>query len=105
MLGLEEGAVFPAGLEDPVLLDSERRGIAPDRLRTSSETLDEAVYSRLSHIADLTGQVSLSYSSRDFREGRETYPSWLIFHACRLLDPGSALSYDELIVFLVLLCH
>ena len=100
VLGLEEGAVFPAGLEDPVLLDSERRGIAPDRLCTSSEALDEAVYSRVRHIADLTGQVSLSYSSRDFRKGRETYPSWLIFHACRLLDPGSALSYDELIAFL-----
>ena len=100
VLGLEEGAVFPAGLEDPVLLDSERRKIAPDRLCTSSEALDEAVFSRLRHIAGLTGRVSLSYSSRDFRQGRETYPSWLIFHACRLLRPGTAFSHDELVAFL-----
>ncbi len=73
VLGLEEGAVFPAGLEDPVLLDSERRKIAPNRMRTSSEALDEAVYSRVRRIADLTGHVSLSYSCRDFRRGRETY--------------------------------
>ncbi len=100
VLGLEEGAVFPAGLEDPVLLDSERRKIAPDRLSTSSEALDEAVYARVCHIAELTGRVSLSYSSRDFRQGRETYPSWLMFHACRLLRPGTAFSHDELIAFL-----
>jgi len=100
VLGLEEGAVFPAGLEDPVLLDSERRKIAPDRLRTSSEALDETVYLRVRHIADLTGHVSLSYSCRDFRRGRETYPSWLIFHASRLVQSGAALSYDELIALL-----
>jgi hypothetical protein len=100
VLGLEEGAIFPAGLEDPVLLDSERRKIAPGRLCTSSEALDDAVNSRVRHIADLTGNVTLSYSSRDFRKGRETYPSWLVFHACRLLRSGPAFNYDELIAFL-----
>jgi ATP-dependent helicase/nuclease subunit B len=100
VLGLEEGAVFPAGLENPVVLDSERRKIAPDHLCTSTEALDEAVYARVRHIADLSGRVNLSYSSRDFRQGRETYPSWLIFHAYRLLRPGTAFSHDELIAFL-----
>jgi ATP-dependent helicase/nuclease subunit B len=100
ILGLEESAVFPAGLEDPVLLDSERIKIASGRLCTSSEALDDAVYSRVRRIADLTGRVTLSYSCRDFRNGRETYPSWLIFHACRLMRTGADLSHDELITFL-----
>jgi RecB family exonuclease len=100
VVGLEEGAVFPVGLEDPVLLDSERRKIAPDHLCTSSEALNNAAYSRVQRIADLTGHVSLSYSCRDFRKGQETYPSWLVFHAYRLLRPGAGPGHEELIEFL-----
>jgi hypothetical protein len=100
VLGLEQSGVFPAGLEDPVLLDCERRVIAPDRLCTSSEALAEAIYLRVRRIADLTGRVTLSYSCRDFRNSRETYPSWLVFHAVRLLQTGDSLGYDELIRFL-----
>ena len=43
IVGLEEGRVFPAATEDPVLLDDERAAISP-ALRLSSDRIDEAVY-------------------------------------------------------------
>jgi RecB family exonuclease len=100
LMGLEEGAVFPVGLEDPVLLDSERNRISPDRLCASSEALDEAVYSRVRRIANLRGRVTLSYSCRDFRKGQDTYPAWLVFHAGRLLEAGANLNHEKLLDFL-----
>jgi ATP-dependent helicase/nuclease subunit B len=100
VVGLEEGAVFPVGLEDPVLLDDERRAVAPGRLATSKETTSDAVYRGAAHLASLRGRVTLSYSCRDLRQGREAYPSWLLFQAHQLLQPGSGLSHEVLIGWL-----
>jgi ATP-dependent helicase/nuclease subunit B len=96
VVGLEEGAVFPAGMEDPVLLDDERRAIAPGCLGTSMDKTSAAVYRGISHLAGLRGAVTFSYSCRDLRQGRESYPSWLVFQAHQLLQPGSGLSHGVL---------
>lgn len=100
VVGLEEGVVFPAGLEDPVLLDDERRAIAPGRLTTSQERISDAVYRGVAHLASLRGHITFSYSCRDLRQGREAYPSWLLFQAHQLLQPGSGLSHNVLIDWL-----
>ena len=100
VVGLEEGAVFPAGLEDPVLLDDERQAIAPERLATSQDRTSDAVYRGIAHLASLRGQVTFSYSCRDLRQGREAYPSWLFFQAHQLLQPGSGLSHKVLVEWL-----
>jgi ATP-dependent helicase/nuclease subunit B len=100
VVGLEEGAVFPAGLEDPVLLDDERRAITADRLPTSQDRTSEAVYRGIAHLASLGGRVTFSYSCRDLRQGRETYPSWLFFQAHQLVQPGSGLSHKVLVEWL-----
>jgi len=50
VVGLEEGRVFPAASEDPVLLDAERAGISP-ALKQSTDRIDEAVWSVLSRLA------------------------------------------------------
>jgi len=99
VLGLEEGAVFPVSREDPVLLDSERAFITP-RLASSRNEMARSVYASEAHLAGLRGSVTLSFSSRDLRQGRETYPSWIVFHAYQLLRPAASLRYDELIGFL-----
>ena len=44
--GLAEGRVFPAAIEDPVLLDAERQRISP-ALRCASDRIEEAVYAAL----------------------------------------------------------
>jgi ATP-dependent helicase/nuclease subunit B len=100
VVGLEEGAVFPAGLEDPVLLDEERRAIGQERLATSQDRTRDAVYRGIAHLASLRGRVTFSYSSRDLRQGRDAYPSWLFVQAHQLLQPGSGFGQEILLKWL-----
>ena len=99
IVGLEEGRVFPAAVEDPVLLDIERQRISP-ALRCSSDRTEEAVHAVLSRLAVIDTaaghRVCLSYSSRDLREYRETFPSWLMLQAYRLQTADPLKSYPDL---------
>ncbi|HTU00424.1 MAG TPA: PD-(D/E)XK nuclease family protein, partial [Candidatus Sulfotelmatobacter sp.] len=95
VVGLEEGGVFPAPLEDPVLLDEERAALGP-ALATSADRLSEALLLVVSRLAGLSGHVCLSFSCRDLRENRETFPSWLLLQALRLQKPGKDITYDDL---------
>ena len=99
VVGLEEGRVFPAASEDPVLLDSERGALSP-ALRRSADRIDEAVWAVLSRLATLSAgadaSVTLSYSTRDTREFRETYASWLMLQAFRLQQGDPTASYQTM---------
>ena len=99
IVGLEEGRVFPAATEDPVLLDDERNVISP-ALRLATDRVDEAVYGVLGRLAAWggarVGSVTFSYSTRDTREFRETYASWLMLQAYRLQQGDAALSYPQM---------
>jgi hypothetical protein len=99
IVGLEEGRVFPAAVEDPVLLDSERQRISP-ALRCSSDRIAEAVHAVLARLAVVEtaagSDLCLSYSCRDLREYRETFPSWLMLQAYRLLAADPSKSYPDL---------
>ena len=99
VLGLEEGGVFPALVEDPVLLDAEREGIGPT-LRTSTDRVGEALYRIVSRLGGLSGHVCLSYSCRDLRQARATFPSWVLLQAVRVLKPAEAWTYDRLVAAL-----
>ena len=90
MIGLEEGGVFPALVEDPVLLDAERKGI-DQALRTSEDRVGEALYRIVSRLGSLRGHVCLSYSCRDLRQARATFPSWVLLQAVRVLKPAREL--------------
>ena len=99
--GLREGGVFPPLVEDPVLLDAERVRIDAS-LATSHDRLEESVHAVLSRLAALpaadcdAGGVCLSYSCRALDDGRETFPSWLMLRALRLVKNDAALNYDHL---------
>jgi len=95
VMGLEEGRVFPALVEDPVLLDAERVRIGP-ALRTSGDRVSEALHRVVSRLAALGGRVCLSFSCRDLRQSRATFPSWLVLQALRLLKPGESWTYERL---------
>jgi len=95
VVGLEEGGVFPTLLEDPVLLDEERAALSP-ALATSRDRVSEALVLVASRLARLGGRVCLSFSCRDLRENRETFPSWLLLQVLRLQQPGRDLTYDDL---------
>ena len=96
VIGLEEGGVFPALVEDPVLLDAERRGI-DQALRTSEDRVGEALYRIVSRLGSLSGHACLSYSCRDLRQARATFPSWVLLQAVRVLKPGENWTYDRLV--------
>jgi ATP-dependent helicase/nuclease subunit B len=94
--GLEEGRVFTAAMEDPVLLDTERTRIS-ERLRTSHDRLEESVYAVASSLVSLdASKVCFSFSSRDTRQFRETFPSWLVLEALRLKTGRPAATFDHL---------
>ncbi len=95
VVGLEEGGVLPALLEDAVLLDDERRAIHLG-LATSRDRVSEALAAVISRLAVLGGRICLSFSCRDLRENRETFPSWLLLQALRLQEPGRELTYEHL---------
>jgi RecB family exonuclease len=99
VVGLEEGRMFPVATEDPVLLDAERAAISP-ALRRSTDKIDEAVHGILSRLAAWepgpAGGATFSYSTRDTREFRETYASWLMLQAFRLQRGSARPSFPEM---------
>ncbi len=98
VVGLEEGRVFPSATEDPVLLDAERQRVSP-HLRLASDRIEEAVYAVVSRLAatGAAASLTLSYSSRDLREFRQTYPSWLMLQAHRIVSGQADHSYPDLL--------
>ena len=100
VVGLEEGRVFPTHVEDPVLLDDERRQIDP-RLATSADRASEAVHAVVSRLVAIGitvpgASVTLSYSCRDLRQYRTTFPSWVLLQAYRL-GVTDTVTFEELI--------
>jgi RecB family exonuclease len=99
VVGLEETGVFPPMLEDPILLDDERARLRDDTgidLPTSHDRTSETLHEIVGRLADLGGHVCLSYSCLDLREGRETFPSWLLLQAHRLLCGRPDATYADL---------
>lgn len=98
VIGLEEGRVFPSSFEDPVLLDAERASLSPE-LKQSADVVDEAVFAATSRLAELAGTpgvtLTLSYSCRELRQFRESYPSWLLLYVNRLQTGNAMLSFAE----------
>lgn len=96
--GLEEGVVFPAAIEDPVLLDEDRRAIGaglPTSVERQARQLD-LVLSRLDALAGAAARVCYSFSCRDTREFRETFPSWVVLRAYRLQQGDARLTYGAM---------
>ena len=98
IVGLQEGGMFPSAVEDAVLLDSERETVSP-LLRTSVGQLDEAVCEAA--VADrgpgrVGGAVCLSFSCRDTRQFRDSFPSWIVLQAFRLMRGDASLTYEHL---------
>ena len=85
ILGLDESRFPGAGLQDPILLDSERTRISK-RLTTAAQDLDRRSQGLGLLLARLRGRVSLSYSCLDLAQNSETFPAGPIISAFRLLS-------------------
>jgi ATP-dependent helicase/nuclease subunit B len=96
IVGLEEGQIVPASIEDAVLLDQERTRINPS-LRTSTDMLGETVFVITYRLATFSAEyVCFSFSCRDTRAFRETFPSWLLLQVWRLKTGNANASFEDL---------
>lgn len=83
VMGLDESSFPGEGLEDPVLLDRERRSLSPGltpRRRMPTERLHDL--SRA--LGDAAGRVTVSASVRDVADDRDLYPSSAFLQAWRV---------------------
>ena len=85
LVGLDDGRFPGAGLQDPVLLDSERRQLSPE-LPTAVGQLQERLQRFALLLARLRGNVTLSYSCHDLADDREMFPSPVVLSAFRILS-------------------
>ena len=95
VVGLDD-ANFPGhGLQDPVLLDSERRNLSP-LLPTTADSLRENLYSMAARLASLRGRVTFSFPAYDILEERAAFPSTLVLQVHRLLCGDARRDYASL---------
>ena len=96
VLGLDAERVPGPGLQDPLLLDAQRRALDPVALPTSSDRLAAARFSLASMLARLRGRVTLSYSAWDPVQAREIAPSAVMLQAHRMASGSPAASFDDM---------
>ena len=84
VLGLDDSRFPGAGLQNPILLDSERRELSGELITAASEVqLGLEKFTLL--LARLRGEVTLSFTCRDLVEDRELFPSQVVLNAYRRL--------------------
>ncbi|NUN98704.1 MAG: PD-(D/E)XK nuclease family protein, partial [Candidatus Omnitrophica bacterium] len=89
ILGLDDTRFPGVGLQDPLLLDGERRRLSPE-LPTARDHLERKVENFRYLLARQRGRVTLSYTSRSVVEDREMFPSSAFgeqLEGCSDVDP------------------
>ena len=95
ILGLDDSRFPGAGLQDPLLLDGERRMLSPE-MPTASARIDETVEDFARLLARLRGHLTLSYSSHNVIDDRELFPSSAVLAAFRVLSGNPVADLDDL---------
>ena len=85
IVGLDDSRFPGSRLQDPILLDEERRGLSKE-LRTSSSDLARRIELVARLFARLRGTVTLSYSCFNLMDDREMFPSSIVLSAFRILS-------------------
>jgi ATP-dependent helicase/nuclease subunit B len=85
LVGLDDNRFPGAGFQDPLLLDSERRGLS-SKLATATERLQKKLRDFARLLSRLRGQVTLSFCSHEVTEAREVFPSAVVLSAFRLIS-------------------
>jgi ATP-dependent helicase/nuclease subunit B len=99
LLGLDDGRFPGAGMQDPLLLDAERRAIDP-RLPTAGSQLDERIEAFRRLLARLRGRVTLSFSSHDLVDDRPQFPSPLLVAIYRAVSGQAEATQQDLLACL-----
>jgi RecB family exonuclease len=95
ILGLDQSKFPGALLQDPAILDVERKSLG-NEMALSKGLLSEKIYLLAKVLSSLNGRVTLSYPCRDLREDRELSPSSILLGVYRLLSGDSRADYRAL---------
>lgn len=85
IIGLDDSRFPGAGLQDPLLLDKERRKLSP-RLPTAGDKADDKLKDFARLLARLRGRVTLSFCSQGIADAREMFPGPVALSAFRLIS-------------------
>jgi RecB family exonuclease len=99
LVGLDDSRFPGAGLQDPVLLDSERLKLS-SHLATAAGQLQERLQRFVLLLARLRGTVTLSYACHDLTDDREIFPSPVVLSAFRILSGQREADYADLLRWL-----
>ena len=92
IVGLDEGRFPGAGLQDPILLDTERRRLS-EELPVSHDLNSRKIRGFHRLLSRLRGKVTMSFSARDLTGDRDILPCSVVLYIYReLVDPGSDLA-------------
>jgi hypothetical protein len=85
IIGLDDSRFPGAGLQDPVLLDNERRVLSP-ALVTAAARLEQRLGDFTRLVARLRGKLTLSFCARSVDDDREMFPSGPVLAAYRIIS-------------------
>jgi ATP-dependent helicase/nuclease subunit B len=98
VVGLDAG--FPgAGLQDPVLLDQERKNLCK-AFAAYADVPASRLFNFTRFLASRRGKVTLSFSLFDTAEGRPVAPASVLLQAYRLTGGNPAADYSDLMKYL-----
>ncbi|MFH1025348.1 MAG: PD-(D/E)XK nuclease family protein [Nitrospirota bacterium] len=90
-----DAQTFPGTLiQNPILLDEEMQAIS-EHLIPSSDLLKEKLYRISSLLASRRGSITLSFSSFDILENRESFPSSILLQVFRLTSGDINANYTD----------
>ena len=95
IVGLDDSRFPGAGLQDPLLLDGERKRVSDD-LPTATTRLAGTVQGFARLLARLRGEVTLSYCCRSLEDDRDLFPSPVVLAAFRILSGDREGDQDDL---------
>jgi RecB family exonuclease len=96
VVGLDADRFPGAGLQDPLLLDSQRRALDTDALPTSGERIAARRFGLAACLARLRGRVTLSYSAWEPTEARGVAPASVMLDAFRAATGRRDASFEDL---------
>jgi ATP-dependent helicase/nuclease subunit B len=96
VVGLDADRFPGAGLQDPLLLDGQRRALDSEALPTSGDRLLARRFALAACLARLRGTVTLSYSAWDPTEAREVAPASVLLQAYRAVTGRPEASFQDL---------
>ncbi len=95
LLGLDAGSFPGSGIEDPLLLDTERKKLGDELLLMQDEPTRNTY--RFAHfLASCRGKTTLSFASYDVALGRTSFPSAILLQVERLKTNNKNLDYTQL---------